>query len=970
MDQSVSPQRFKTSCTECQRRKQKCNRIFPCVHCKNRGVQRNCNFKEKPSKPANQPTQASGATTKETAAGAGASKKRSRGSSEDSSSDSDSDADTGNGGLDSAGQNGVAVDSDNQGPLVPEQSGGQLTQLSPSIQTRQPRPRRKRQYYLSAATCPELRTALSIIPEDRNHVARYLYSAMPTGHYHKNNVLWLLHSTYWYKAEAMFVEACHMFYTAVREAQELGFDTELDANNVPNFELEIRRRAWCVIDSWDWQIASGLARDTMVDHSKCNAKRPSLTLETDGEFSPLMHMKMQSDLVHKLAGRFPCPAQIKTRSDVVEYKGMIDEWMRNFPPIFALTNPDTSNDKKQAWIEYHRHYNYTMGYMMVLNPFRPHMALPYTDNSSAEELELRRIAVDLTLLLVQVLDNWLKFLTFRDGRFHFIIFSLVDAATVMSNMVLNDEAQTLPRRDDVYRAIKTTLVLQRKLYFLSDSAKLGFRIVQRIVRHLFRSTPTEYLNSLENDGDDDASSGNTRPVLSAALDQASGGALMNVQYIDPEAPVGPSLWDLLAAEVPAPASDAGTGLQLVPYTVSGTPGYNSGVSVGPDGHMGNMNPHMISKGRTITSSEDISAVPATFGSELTASTANAEPAPVDYPSSASLSSLSSASPSYVTALTPESAAGAAAHVESTSPGHASVSPSGHVSAVSPSVVMAPSSGPIISAPSNYIATTPVYFGPIPAGQVPDAPLSNIASASLAFNNMASVPLNGALGYSAFYTAGASPTYNAAMADYIDPLFLSTLGPSESCEFILPASSPNIEPLTGLTPTSFSQIVPNTTTHGTSTTHLLWPGYNNAGLYTTPNSHEPSVRYGITAPLNAPSTYATSASYSSPESRESTGHGLYPPVGYGTPTSVLFPTANTAPNIYTSPSEDYLSPENHGAPGGYTSPTSAGTGLRYSDEDCNAHTVSTVYETLESYHTAPAYATPVDNSRSPDVQPPA
>ncbi|PKK42283.1 hypothetical protein CI102_14087, partial [Trichoderma harzianum] len=531
MDQSVSPQRFKYACTECQRRKQKCNKIFPCVHCKSRGVQRNCIFKEKPSKPANPPPQAS---------------------------------DTGNGGLDSVVQNGVPVDSDNPGPLVFEQSSGQLTQLSSGTQvgplvessdilvegnpylcvffrlTRRcdcsfidalilsffqnvnphygmihktdfgreynrwwkkrsknkplPVPWTCLLLMMCACACQHLPVDIQKklekmlgndcqeCTESFHYAARYLYSAMPTGHYHKNNVLWLLHSTYWYKAEAMFVEACHMFYTAVREAQELGFDTERDANDVPNFELEIRRRAWCVIDSWDWQIASGLSRDTMVDHSMCNAKRPSLTLEPDGEFSPLMHMNMQSDLIHRLAGRFPCPAQIKTRSEVMEYKGMIDEWMRNFPPIFALTNPDTSNDKKQAWIEYHRHYNYTMGYMMVLNPFRPHMALPYTDESSAEELELRRTAVDLTLLIVQVLDNWLKFLTFRDGRFHFIIFSLVDAATVMSNMVLNDKAQTLPRRDDVYRAIKTTLVLQRKLYFLSGSAKLGFRIVQRIVR--------------------------------------------------------------------------------------------------------------------------------------------------------------------------------------------------------------------------------------------------------------------------------------------------------------------------------------------------------------------------------------------------------------------------------------------------------------------------------------------------------
>ncbi|PNP55419.1 hypothetical protein THARTR1_04249 [Trichoderma harzianum] len=799
---------------------------------------------------------------------------------------------------------------------------------------------------------------------------------MPTGHYHKNNVLWFLHSTYWYKAEAMFAEACHMFYTAVREAQELGFDTEQDTNDVPNFELEIRRRAWCVIDSWDWQIASGLSRDTLVNHSKCNAKRPSLTLETDGDFSPLMHMNMQSDLVHKLAGRFPCPAQIKTRSDVMEYKGMIDEWMRNFPPIFALTNPDTSNDKKQAWIEYHRHYNYTMGYMMVLNPFRPHMALPYTDESSVEELELRRVAVDLTLVLVQVLDNWLKFLTFRDGRFHFIIFSLVDAATVMSNMVLNDKAQTLPRRDDVYRAIKTTLVLQRKLYFLSDSAKLGFRIVQRIVRHLFRSTPTEYLASLESGGHDGASNDSAQPITSPAPDQASSGALMNIQYIDPDAPVGPSLWDLLAAGFPALASDAGTGSQLVPYTESGTSSRNSGATAVSDGHAGNMNLHMIAKGRAITSFQDTLALPATFPlAEPTASTTNAEPAPMDYPSSASLPSASSASPSYVTALTPESSAGAAAHVESMSPEHTSVSSPAYVTAVSPGVVAAPSLGPITSAYPGYIATTSVYFGPVPAGQVPDAPLGNIAdpslplgsviNTSLPLDNIGGVPLNGALGYSAFYNAGASPTYNATMPAYIDPAFFATRSPSESSEFILAASTSNIGPIPGLMPTSFPPMIPNTTFHDTSTPHLPWPGYNNAGLYTTPNYNEPSVGYGITAPSNAPSTYATPALYSSPESRESTEHSLALPEGYGAPSSVLLPTTNSASNIYTSPLEGYASLEDHGALGDYTSPSAL---LCMDEEDYNAHTVSTVYETPESYHTAPTNATPEDNSGSPNVQP--
>lgn len=58
--------------------------------------------------------------------------------------------------------------------------------------------------------------------ETYHYHARCLHGVAPVGRYHRNNVLWLLHSVYWYKAEAMFTECCHVFNTAVREAQELG----------------------------------------------------------------------------------------------------------------------------------------------------------------------------------------------------------------------------------------------------------------------------------------------------------------------------------------------------------------------------------------------------------------------------------------------------------------------------------------------------------------------------------------------------------------------------------------------------------------------------------------------------------------------------------------------------------------------------------------------------------------------------
>lgn len=67
-----------------------------------------------------------------------------------------------------------------------------------------------------------LHTSCQTLTESYHYCARRLYGAIPEGQYYRHNVMWMLHSTYWYKGEAMFAECCHVFYTAVREAQELG----------------------------------------------------------------------------------------------------------------------------------------------------------------------------------------------------------------------------------------------------------------------------------------------------------------------------------------------------------------------------------------------------------------------------------------------------------------------------------------------------------------------------------------------------------------------------------------------------------------------------------------------------------------------------------------------------------------------------------------------------------------------------
>ncbi|KAL6903958.1 hypothetical protein GGI43DRAFT_381659 [Trichoderma evansii] len=678
------------------------------------------------------------------------------------------------------------------------------------------------------------------LTESYHYCARNLYGVIPEGQYHRHNVMWLLHSTYWYKAEAMFVECCHVFNTAVREAQELGFNREELSEHLPSFEREMRRRAWCIIDSWDWQISSGLCRDTLIDHSTCNVQRPSLTLELDGQFSPLMHMNMQSDLVHKLAERFQSPAKITTPSEVMEYKEMIADWMRNFPAIFALENPDTSHDEEQTWIEYHRHYNYTMGYMLLLNPFRPHMKLLFEQDAPEDRLELRDIAIDMSIRLVKVLDDWINYLTFRDGRFHFIIFSLVDAATMLANVIFNDKAGSVTRRNEIYQTLETSRLLQGKLYCLSRSAKLGFRIISKTFKKVMNTAPAEDYALLP-DGKDDTE----QTVLAAAMESIS---LCVENRIDPgkqKQKAAGALTEVYTAE---------TGLQPSPFSHTD----DSSVSMINDCHGGHGH-HGHTRNDAHTSSHY--AVAATAQPDY-----DGQKIPGPYAAASEehglpmSSTYDPAAPSSYTATAP-----AIDFVATSSyagppqvPNYNEPTPLEYATSTAPGYTTSASlAGPAIA--SAYIEPTVLdHIYSAPLGDVGVTFPNNTSIPPFVYDNTLSLDI-GTIP-SSYYDATLSSDYSTTGPPYAE----ATLPMYNAFAYLENTGVMSVDNLTA-NPPLFSA----PTAYDTLTSHQiqLYPGYDATGLDTTCGTYNnpagPQDFVSDTVPMTY-STSATSASYSSPE----------------------------------------------------------------------------------------------------------
>lgn len=526
----------RTACTECQRRKQKCSREWPCNHCQRRKVADKCRFKNVPGLPSEQPSRAGR-------------KKRRNG-------DADGDQDEDDDDVDGPGFEAIGYMTTNLFASL----GMENAKTSTTIQ---------RQFWSRPEDCPQLERALGELPArqqmdsvvqiflstvnfhyyiayppvflreyqawwdkrtndeplsvqwtclilmvcavttqhldiatrrkleldwgekthkltERYHTAaRELSSVVPVGYHHLYNIQALLHSCYWYKAEARFLECWHVLSTTVREAQELGLHRDSGMTTIPEFELEIRRRLWCIVDTWDWQVSSGLGRPTIVDRSDSDAQLPALTLEAYSP-APLLYMKMQSELIRDLAARFRAPKYVTAPEDVREYTRMVERWVAGFPKVYAVNDPDKTSDAEHPWIPFHRYYLYTMAYLLIGNPIRAYMAKVYRTSSPPEELAIRSIGIYYSLRQIRSLKEWTDHITRRDGRFHFIIFAILDTGAVLCTAIINDADNTIPAADKeaIYDAIDTSVAILKRLVTLSETARTSYDILNRLARRV------------------------------------------------------------------------------------------------------------------------------------------------------------------------------------------------------------------------------------------------------------------------------------------------------------------------------------------------------------------------------------------------------------------------------------------------------------------------------------------------------
>ncbi|KAL5002656.1 hypothetical protein BDV10DRAFT_105388 [Aspergillus recurvatus] len=85
-------------------------------------------------------------------------------------------------------------------------------------------------------------------------VARQLSNTIGPGKGGLTQVQQLFLTAQWFKTEARFVESWHALGTAIHEAQELGMHRSSSCSRFSDFDREMRRRLWSILYAWDWYV--------------------------------------------------------------------------------------------------------------------------------------------------------------------------------------------------------------------------------------------------------------------------------------------------------------------------------------------------------------------------------------------------------------------------------------------------------------------------------------------------------------------------------------------------------------------------------------------------------------------------------------------------------------------------------------------------------------------------------------------
>lgn len=280
-------------------------------------------------------------------------------------------------------------------------------------------------------------------------------------------------SACWYKSESKFRESWHALASAIREAQEIGLHKDALAKRCSDFEMEMRRRVWCLLYVWDLQLSSWLNRPLLIDQKSSIVRSPNLRIDTFENIpSPYLPVSLQYDMCIRLFNMSDAAKQ-----DFRLVLAEMEDWISSFPPFLSFENPDTSWDREWPHIRLQRLYLHTVAHMFLIGPLKPCL----TKGALSEaELAHRPKAVDTCLRTLATAQRLFDIMIPDSAKAFIVTCAAFEPSALLTSAIIHDTSGTLPRRQEVLEAINSALSMLNKIATRTNTGSVAYGILIRL----------------------------------------------------------------------------------------------------------------------------------------------------------------------------------------------------------------------------------------------------------------------------------------------------------------------------------------------------------------------------------------------------------------------------------------------------------------------------------------------------------
>ncbi|VUC36322.1 unnamed protein product [Clonostachys rosea] len=305
----------------------------------------------------------------------------------------------------------------------------------------------------------ELGEPVSVLGANYNSAAETLSSYLPSGSGGLANAQQLFLAATWSKAEGDFVSSWHQLAAAVRLAQEI----VIHRRQMTELERELRRRLWCALWTWDRFMVGIFNRASIIQSSDpVPLPNPKLdqTLDDPDIPSIVLTKVLENQLTSQIYDDSLRDADLDTKLALVE------NFMHTLPSVFKLEGADERWDSKHPRLIVQRLQLHTACYMAQMILLRPTVL----DIEKCEPSSLAQI-IDLSLICMDVSRKLFDACVPQHAKYFMITFAPFDNASFLSSIVIKaGKKRQVPRRPEVLAAIGQAIYMCNKL---REYTKLG-----------------------------------------------------------------------------------------------------------------------------------------------------------------------------------------------------------------------------------------------------------------------------------------------------------------------------------------------------------------------------------------------------------------------------------------------------------------------------------------------------------------